>query len=563
MGTYLNPDNEKFAEALNSPIYVDKTELVAYTNKVLHTSQKYLCVSRPRRFGKSMAANMLAAYYSRGCESKDLFSELKIAGAASFGQHINQYDTFFINMQEFLSRSKNIQELLVRLQKLLVRDLLQAYPDVDYFDKEDLIECMQDAYQVTKRPFVILIDEWDCIFREYKEDHLAQERYLDFLRDFLKDKAYIHLAYMTGILPIKKYGTHSALNMFDEFSMTNPGPLAEFVGFTEAEVRMLCREYKRNLAELKEWYDGYSFENVPSIYSPRSVVNAVLSGICDSYWNKTETFEALQLYIDMNFAGLKDDVLSMIAGERVPVNTGSFSNDMTTFRTEDDVLTLLIHLGYLGYDFANKVVFIPNNEIRGEYVNAVSVSEWGEVSKALKNSADTLRAIWNLQPKIVAKGIEQAHFETSHLQYNDENALSYTISLALYAARNFYTVYRELPTGKGFADMVFIPRKRFADKPALVVELKWDKSAHGAIEQIKNKQYCRSLQDYQGKIILVGINYDKESREHSCEIFEIGDDIHKQETIEAINEINYLKAHPEDGKTYSSAKELRRDILGD
>ena len=521
MGTYLNPDNEKFAEALNSPIYVDKTELVAYTNKVLHTSQKYLCVSRPRRFGKSMAANMLAAYYSRGCESKELFSGLKIAGAASFGQHINQYDTFFINMQEFLSRSQNIQELLVRLQKLLVRDLLQAYPDVDYFDKEDLIECMQDAYQVTKRPFVILIDEWDCIFREYKEDHVAQERYLDFLRDFLKDKAYIHLAYMTGILPIKKYGTHSALNMFDEFSMTNPGPLAEFVGFTEAEVRMLCREYERNLAELKEWYDGYSFENVPSIYSPRSVVNAVLSGICDSYWNKTETFEALQLYIDMNFAGLKDDVLSMIAGERVPVNTGSFSNDMTTFRTEDDVLTLLIHLGYLGYDFANKVVFIPNNEIRGEYVNAVSVSEWGEVSKALKNSADTLRAIWNLQPKIVAKEIEQAHFETSHLQYNDENALSYTISLALYAARNFYTVYRELPTGKGFADMVFIPRKRFADKPALVVELKWDKSAHGAIEQIKNKQYCRSLQDYQGRIILVGVNYDKKSREHSCEIFEI------------------------------------------
>ena len=521
MGTYLNSGNEKFAEALNSPIYVDKTELVTYTNKVLHTSQKYLCVSRPRRFGKSMAANMLAAYYSRGCESKELFSGLKIAGAASFGQHINQYDTFFINMQEFLSRSKNIQELLVRLQKLLVRDLLQAYPDVDYFDKEDLIECMQDAYQVTKRPFVILIDEWDCIFREYKEDHVAQERYLDFLRDFLKDKAYIHLAYMTGILPIKKYGTHSALNMFDEFSMTNPGSLAEFVGFTEAEVRMLCREYERNLAELKEWYDGYSFENVPSIYSPRSVVNAVLSGICDSYWNKTETFEALQLYIDMNFAGLKDDVLSMMVGERVPVNTGSFSNDMTTFRTEDDVLTLLIHLGYLGYDFANKVVFIPNNEIRGEYVNAVSVSEWGEVSKALKNSADTLRAIWSLQPKIVAKGIEQAHFETSHLQYNDENALSYTISLALYAARNFYTVYRELPTGKGFADMVFIPRKRFADKPALVVELKWDKGADGAIEQIKNKQYCRSLQDYQGKIILVGINYDKKSREHSCEIFEI------------------------------------------
>lgn len=518
MGTYLNPDNEKFAEALNSPIYIDKTELIAYTNSVLHTNQKCLCVSRPRRFGKSMAANMLAAYYSRGCQSQSLFAGLKIMQLPSFAQHLNKYDVFFINMQEFLSRSKDVHELLTRLQKILLRDLLQTYPAVDYFDRNDLIECMQDAYQVTKRPFIILIDEWDCIFREYKEEQAAQERYLDFLRDFLKDKGYIHLVYMTGILPIKKYGTHSALNMFDEFSMTNPGPLAEFVGFTEAEVESLCADFGRNLAELKEWYDGYSFADAASVYNPRSVVTAVLTGIYDSYWNKTETFEALRLYIDMNFAGLRDDVLSMIAGEAIPVNTGSFSNDMTTFRTEDDVLTLLIHLGYLGYDFANKTVFIPNNEIRGEYVNAVSVSEWGEVSKALKNSADTLRAIWQMQPELVALGVEQAHFETSHLQYNDENALSYTISLALYAARNFYTVYRELPTGKGFADMVFIPRKKFADKPALVVELKWDKSAQGAIEQIKNKQYCQSLEDYQGSIILVGVSYDKKSRKHTCEI---------------------------------------------
>lgn len=518
MGTYLNPGNEKFAEALNSPIYVDKTELITYTNKVLHTSQKYICVSRPRRFGKSMAANMLAAYYSRGCDSQALFSKLKISQHETFARERNQYDTFFINMQEFLSRSSNVEVLLLRLQKLLLRDLLQAYPDVDYFDKNDLIECMQDVYQQTKKPFIVLIDEWDCIFREYKDDHIAQERYLDFLRDFLKDKGYIYLGYMTGILPIKKYGTHSALNMFDEFSMTNPGPLAEFVGFTEQEVDALCMKYGRNRQELKEWYDGYSFENVASIYSPRSVVNAVLTGVCDSYWNKTETFEALQLYIDLNFAGLRDDVLSMMAGESVPVNTGSFSNDMTTFHTEDDVLTLLIHLGYLGYDFANKIVFIPNNEIRGEYVNAVAVSEWGEVSKALKNSADTLRAIWQMQPELVVKGIEQAHFETSHLQYNDENALSYTISLALYAARDFYNVYRELPTGKGFADMVFLPRKRFADKPALVVELKWDKDAAGAIEQIKQKQYCHSFQDYKGKIILVGINYDKKTRKHDCKI---------------------------------------------
>lgn len=463
---------------------------------------------------------MLTAYYSRGCDSRNLFSGFRIAGEKCFDKYLNNYDTIFLNMQEFLSRSKSVEGLIERIKKLLIRDLKKQYPDVDYFDDTDLIESMQDAYGESKRPFVVIIDEWDCIFREYKENQAAQEQYLDFLRDFLKDKAYIHLAYMTGILPIKKYGTHSALNMFTEFSMTNPRQLAEYVGFTEEEVKQLCQEREVSAAEMKEWYDGYYFEETGSVYSPKSVVEAAISGVCDSYWNQTETFEALQMYIDMNFAGLKDDILSMLAGERVSVNIGSFANDMTTFRTEDDVLTLLIHLGYLGYDFNHKCAFIPNNEVRGEYVNAITVSDWGEVSKALKNSADTLNAIWQKRPEQVAIGIEQAHFETSHLQYNDENALSYTISLALYTARNFYTIYRELPSGKGFADLVFLPRQRFAEKPALVVELKWNKSAQGAIEQIKKKEYGKGLSDYQGKLLLVGINYDKATREHDCVIEE-------------------------------------------
>ncbi|MFW5554624.1 MAG: AAA family ATPase, partial [Roseburia inulinivorans] len=242
---------------------------------------------------------------------------------------------------------------------------------------------MQDIYNKSKRPFVVIIDEWDCVFREFKMEQGAQEKYLDFLRDLLKDKAYIHLAYMTGILPIKKYGTHSALNMFDEFSMLSPGPLASYVGFTENEVSALCQKYEMDLSEIKNWYDGYSFSDTLSIYSPRSVVNSMLLKKIGNYWNQTETFEALQVYIDMNFDSLKDDILSMIAGENVPVNTGSFTNDMTTFRTEDDVLTLLIHLGYLSYDNINKCVFIPNEEVRSEYINAVSVSDWGEVSKAL------------------------------------------------------------------------------------------------------------------------------------------------------------------------------------
>ena len=520
MGVYLNPGNDKFYKAINSEIYVDKTGLIQYTNRVFNTMQQNVCVSRPRRFGKSMTANMLAAYYSRGCQSEKLFEEFKIAKDPSFRQHLNRYNVFFMNMQEFLSRSKTVEKMILRISQLLMRDLKQEYPDIAYFDETDLAESMQDVYQHTGCPFVIIIDEWDCIFREYKEDKKAQEQYLDFLRDFLKDKSYIHLAYMTGILPVKKYGTHSALNMFDEFSMIYAGPLAEYVGFTESEVKILCDRYHMDMEEIREWYDGYHFENCESVYNPRSVVNAMLFGAIRNYWNMTESFEALQTYIDMSFDGLKDDVLSMLAGEHIPVNTGNFTNDMTTFRDENDVLTLLIHLGYLSCDSKEQSVCIPNNEIQNEYVNAVSVSNWGEVSKALKHSADLLHAIWKENEQAVAEGIERAHFETSHLQYNDENALSYTISLALYAARNFYTFHRELSGGKGFADLVFIPRKRFMDKPALVVELKWDKDAAGAITQIREKEYCRSLEEYHGKLLLVGINYDKKTKEHSCKIEE-------------------------------------------
>lgn len=520
MGNYLNPGNEGFRKMINSEIYIDKTGMLNYTNRVLNTMQNCLCVSRPRRFGKSMAAAMLAAYYSRECDSKALFSGYIIAESKEFEKYLNQYDTIFLNMQEFLSQSRDVEGMLDLLRRTVLWDLLGKYPDFCYFDPENLTRTMQDIYSNTKCPFVVIIDEWDCVFREYKKNKKAQEQYLDFLRDLMKDKDYIHLAYMTGILPIKKYGTHSALNMFDEFTMLDPGPLASYVGFTEREVEKLCADYGMEMEEVKNWYDGYSFAKEPLIYSPRSVVNCMRFGKIGNYWNQTETFEALQVYIDMNFEHLKEDILRMIAGEKVPVNTGSFANDMETFRTKDDVLTLLIHLGYLGYDEVNQCVFIPNSEVRAEYVNAISVSDWGEVSRALKNSAMMLNAIWQKDTDQVAQGMKEAHFETSYLQYNDENALSYVISLALYAARNFYTIHRELAGGKGFADLVFIPRKRFADKPALVVELKWDKTVHGALEQIKKKEYCKSLEEYRGNLLLVGINYNRKTKEHECVIEE-------------------------------------------
>ncbi len=518
MGIYLNPGNGLFKIALNSEIYVDKTGMIAYTNSVICSEQRYICVSRPRRFGKSMAANMLAAYYDRSCDSGELFKDLRIELNKSYEKYRNQFYVIRLNIQEFLSEGNGIEDMLGLLKKSVLWELLAFFKDIEYFDKTNLSRTMADIYQSSHIPFVILVDEWDCIFREYSENKEAQERYLDFLRNWLKDKEYIALAYMTGILPIKKYGTHSALNMFQEFSMTNPGPLAEYVGFTADEVKQLGEKYGMDYEETQIWYNGYHFPKVQEIYSPKSVVDAMLAGRYDDYWNRTETYEALRKYIEMNFDGLKDTVVQMLAGSRKKINTGKFSNDMTTFENADDVFTLLIHLGYLAYDSEKEEVYIPNREISKEFYNAVEGAGWQEIACAIKNSSELLESVWNLEADKVAAGIEQTHYETSILQYNDENALSYTISLAFYAAREYYTVSRELPTGKGFADIVYIPRKKYFDKPAIVVELKWNMSAEGAIAQIKKKQYVKALEEYKGNILLVGINYDKEKKEHSCVI---------------------------------------------
>ncbi len=519
MGSYLNPGNEKFAQCINSEIYIDKTGLIKYCSRVMNSLQKYICMSRPRRFGKSVTADMLVAYYSRGCDSSELFAGLEIEKEENYKKNLNQYHVLFLNMQEFLSQTSSMSEMLQLLKKSLLWDILSEYDDLRYFDETNLTRTMQDVFSQTKIPFIMIIDEWDCIFREYKSDTEAQKMYLDFLRDMLKDKGYIALCYMTGILPIKKYGTHSALNMFDEFSMTFQGELAQYVGFTEDEVKGLCERYEMDFEETKKWYDGYYLSGVGSIYNPRSVVSAMRFQSFQFYWNQTETFEALRSYIDMNFEGLKDAILQMMDGNNgVAVDVRSFTNDMVTFHSKDDVLTLLVHLGYLGYRSDKEEVFIPNEEILNEYMTSIGNSDWGEVSKALRNSRNALNAIWNRNEALVAKAVEDAHFENSYLQYNDENALSYTISLAFYVARNYYTIIKELPTGKGRADIVYLPRKRCGDKPALLVELKWNQTAESAITQIKDKCYPKALEDYKGSLLLVGVSYDEKTKVHDCRI---------------------------------------------
>ena len=519
MGIYLNPGNISFAKTIRSEIYVDKTGLIACTNEYLNTKNQYLCVSRPRRFGKSMTLEMLAAYYSCGCNSRELFAGFKIAQHKDFEKHLNQYDVIYLNMQQFLIRAKK-QEVTQYLEQAVLEELREVYGNWFSAQITDLTTALEKIFVKTEKQFIFLIDEWDCVMRERQESEAMQKQYLDFLRDLLKDQPYVALAYVTGILPVKKYGQHSALNMFWEYSMTDQSMLEEYTGFTESEVKALCAQFGMDFAETSSWYDGYTFTEFQHIYNPKSVVEAMHRHKFSNYWTSTETYEALKIYMEMDFDGLRAEIVQMLGGGHVRVNTRSFQNDMRNFNTKDDVLTLLIHLGYLGYDSNEKEAFIPNKEIIEEFENAMSVGGWPNVMNVLKASDKLLEDTLRGDAESVAKELDKAHCEVaSILTYNDENSLGCAIGLAYYSARKDYKLIRELPAGKGFADIAFLPLPH-TNKPAMVVELKYDRSVSTAIQQIKDRQYMQALEGYTGEILLVGVNYNKDNpdKPHSCVI---------------------------------------------
>ena len=519
MGIYLNPGNQGFWESIRSKIYVDKTNLIACTNELLNTEEKYVCVSRPRRFGKSMALKMLAAYYGSGYDSRELFAGFKIEGDKSFLEHLNRYDVIYLNMQQFLIEAES-GKVTEYLEQEVTGELQEEYEDILKGQSMGLAAALRKIYTKTHRQFIFLVDEWDCVMRERQESEALQKQYLDFMRNLLKDQAFVALAYMTGILPVKKYGQHSALNMFWEYSMTNQYAFEEYTGFTEEEVRALCVRFEMDFDQVSDWYDGYCLQRFRHIYNPRSVVGAMRNGVLSNYWTSTETYEALKIYIDMDFDGLRSDIVQMLGGERVRVNTRSFQNDMRNFDTKDDVLTLLIHLGYLGYDSGTEEAFIPNKEIMREFESAMSVGGWPEVMRILKASEKLLEDTLRGDADSVAQGLDRAHTEVaSILTYNDENSIACAISLAYYSAKKEYKMIRELPSGRGYADIVFLPLPH-TGKPALVVELKYDRSVNAAIQQIKDRQYTQALEGYVGEILLVGVNYDRDdpNKPHSCVI---------------------------------------------
>lgn len=516
MGTYFNPDNESFVKDTGSRIYLDKTGLIEYTNQLINTSECCIAVSHARRFGKSQAAAMINAYYSRGCNSREMFSKFTISKSLDFEKHLNRYNVIQLDISSFTDYYKD--ELVDKIIQALMNEIKSEYPDIDT-DEQTLVSVLMQVYKKSGSRFVIIIDEWDCVVRNHADRPDLVHEYLQFLHSLFKSeesKRFLALGYITGIVPVKKIKDESALNNFKEYTMTESKFLTPYFGFTEEEVKDLCEKYNMNFESVKEWYNGYHISG-EHMYNPNSVYQAMTDHNLESYWKNTSAFETLNQYITLNFEGLKDDVLTMLSGGKVPVNISTFQNDLTFIRSKDEALTALIHLGYLGYDSERKKAYIPNYEVATAFQSALAVGSWNEIADTISRCDELLWATIDNEPEKVAELIELAHESyTSVLQYNDENSLSCVITMAYFTAPAYYTVAREFAAGKGFADMVFIPRADSAGKPAMIIELKWDKSADTAINQIKEKRYTGNLKGYGKEILLVGINYDKDSKKHEC-----------------------------------------------
>ena len=511
MGTYINIGNAGFQSARNSE-YVDKSGLISIVNKSLFTERRYSCVSRCRRFGKSMAAKMLYAYYDHSCDSRSLFADLQISGDPTFEQHLNKYAAIYLDMTSFVTLYHD-ERIVDKIDAALLEDVSKAYPNVPVKQEDSLMDYLLRVSIEKGEQFVFIIDEWDAICREFASGTKAMDNYVGWLRRMFKSQDGMRVfacVYMTGILPIKKYDTQSALNNFQEYSMMKPGGMGEYFGFTKDEVNSLAEKHNMELEELEKWYDGYQIGN--------SVMTALMEQWCESYWGRTGATEVITGYIRMNYEGLKDDIIFMLAGGRCKVNPTRFQNDMSIIESKDDVLTVLIHLGYLSYDRNKMECYIPNKEVAGEMENAVEDNNWKPVVDALKASEQLLQDTLDGDEEAVAQGVDAAHDEnTSILSYNNENSLACVLSIAYYYAKNDYVMYRELPTGKGFADIVLIPRKNVVS-PAIVLELKYNKDADSAIDQIHRKQYPEKVAPHSDNLLLVGINYDKTTKQHQCKI---------------------------------------------
>ena len=537
MGIYVNPGNENLKEALRSKIFVDKSLFICKISEFLNTQQKYVCVSRPRRFGKSMIGNLMKAYFSKGCDSREIFENLKIANPPKddaqsenvqknppfdFRTNLNKFNVLSIDLGAMFSSSQDKKDILTNLKNWLLKDFRKEFPDIEFSESDPVSKMILDVYDKTKIQFIIIIDEYDVLVRERIPEDIFKS-YLELLNSLFKNNELspaIALAYLTGILPIVRDKVQSKLNVFKESTMLSPFGMEEFFGFTKEETEALCNEYGMDFSECENWYDGYRIGETKkiSIYNPNSVVEAMMRRKFRNYWHSTGSYEVVSDYIKLDYDGVKTAVIEMLSGREVSVNAADFENSLGKINTKDDVLTYLIHLGYLNYDDETELCRIPNKEIRQEWEKAIKVAgNFSKIAEMIKDSDKLLYLAQNGVSEEVAAALDKAHTEvTSALNYNFESSLQAAIIFAFYTARTKYTIIQELTTGYGFADMGFIPLDK--KDPAMIIELKYDKDAETAITQIKEKKYPKVFENYLDNLLLVGVNYDKTTKIHECVI---------------------------------------------
>lgn len=508
-----NAAYKDFQMLRNDKYFVDKSGIIEKVNERIHTKNRFLCITKPRRFGKTSVLNMLGAYYGKAYPSAALFNNLHISKSEHYTEHLNQYNIISISMNCLPERGNTYNDYMELITGNIKDDMEEAYPELG----KQKFRSLPDLLAAAGEEFIFLIDEWDYIFSHdlYREN---QGDFLEFLRNLLKDRPYVALTYMTGVLPVKKYSTGSALNMFDEYTMLNDSFFDEYFGFTEKEVEMLCiKQSKLSLDEVAEWYNGYLTENVGRIYNPRSVVLAFINGNCRSYWTKTGKMDEVLFFLKYNIGEIRDDVVKMVNHMPVRIEIKKeYTAGQENPANRKEIYAAMIIYGLLSYHDGE--LRIPNKELMIEFENALEDNEFGYVAELVRNSEEVLNATLDMKEDVVVSYLHNIHnSEIPVLKYNDENSLSCVVTLAYLSARNKYKIEREEKSGKGFADFIFYPRRR--NLPGIIVELKADATPEAAIRQIKDREYCEKLKKEKVEdILMIGINYDTETKEHQCRI---------------------------------------------
>jgi hypothetical protein len=477
-----------------------------------------MCVSRPQKFGKSMGVNMLVAYYSKGCDSRDLFSNLRIANYPDFETHLNKYNVISLNISKFKEIGKDSDTILPSIISKLKQELKEEFPQIIDKINRPLLLILSEIYRQTKEKFIIFIDEWDYLLREANKPKVRED-YLDYLMTLFKDSPYIKLAYLTGVLPVKKYNPITALNIFDEYSMVRLGRMAEYFGFTAEEVRAMCDYFKRDFDEMKSWYGGYFTQKNVNLFNPRSVIKSFVEEKLKGYCFSTYYLEALRTPINKDLRDLRKKLFKLISGAKVSAAVSDFQSDVDSIRYCDEILTLLVHMGYLAYDETTKELYIPNLEISEEFDKSIKLSDWKEMVRTLKDSDNLLKATLNCNGKIAEVYISKAYNDFSSIfKLNSEETLGAVVPLAYSSAIRYYTFMRYNRKDKGIKSFILFPNEKI-NMPLIFIELKFFKATESAVVEIKQKIYPESMKNYSGGIILVSLIYDE--KKCSCVIEKI------------------------------------------